>query len=105
MVSDWIFDHNLKAFVDILSELAGCSFDGGDWDAIESGLADTNARTDRWYEHPLTGESMVDLALAVEPGSSVVRVRIQADPDVETKAEMAVWIAQSYNISMRCGRA
>ena len=45
MVSDWIWEENLRPFLEVTSWLAGYEFDDPDWDAVTVGLAQADRET------------------------------------------------------------
>ncbi|MFE9499063.1 hypothetical protein [Streptomyces collinus] len=46
-ITGWIWDRNLRAFLDLLSLYSGYAFDELDWEAIEAGVQDTDDEVSR----------------------------------------------------------
>jgi hypothetical protein len=99
MLQDWIFEQNLKSVLELLAEHAGYDFDPDEWNAVRFGVAETDAERDRWYKYEFTGERRVAFSLARDSGSSIINLKVESDPDTESKIETVIWIAQHYRIT------
>ena len=97
MVNNWIYDENLRLFMEALAHFAGATFDDGDWTGLEHDLILRQDQLDgeRTLEWPL-GEHMV--RLYYEPGSSAVSFQIDADHDFELRADTLVYPLQQVVI-------
>jgi len=91
----WIFDENLRPWLEIVATIVGYNFDGLDWDAIQAGIDATDAERDRWFEYPF-GDARVVLARDI--GSSVVMARLSGAEDLSDKVELAALIANTYRL-------
>jgi hypothetical protein len=98
MITDWVCEQNLKPFVEILSMYAGYDFDDGDWTAVEFGITDTDVERDAWFECELSGENTIQVALALDPGSSVLFFRAESNKETESKIDAIVPVLQSYDL-------
>ena len=63
------------------SVLAGYTFDDLDEAAVATGLVDTDADLDRWFDYPLIGTRRLTVLLARHPDAAPVAVRIGGDLD------------------------
>lgn len=74
MVGNWLFEENLKPFVELLAQLVGYTLydEDYDWVAIVYGSEDTDEDADKWYTHPFAGADSRALELARNPGSAVI---------------------------------
>jgi hypothetical protein len=89
VVANWIYDENLRLFMQALAHFAGASFDDDDWMGLEHDLIlrRDQLERERHVEWPL-GERTVHLSY--EPGSSAISFRIEADHDFELRADTLV---------------
>lgn len=93
VVEDWIFDENLRLFMEALAHFAGATFDDDDWLGLEHDLILRPDQPDqeRHTEWPL-GRHAVHLAY--EPGSSAVSFQIEADAEFELRADTLAFSLQ-----------
>jgi hypothetical protein len=93
VVGNWIFDENLRLFMEALAHFAGASFDDDDWVGLEHDLILRRDRSDgeRCVEWRFGPQSV---HLSYEPGSSVVSFQIEADHDLELRADTLVFLLQ-----------
>ena len=104
----WIYAENLKAFVRLLTYLAGYTLydENYEWLAIENGLKVTDANDGRWYTFPIEGKWRLTLDLALDPDSSYetyIRVTSENDLDPELRAQLdlLISICQDYSVQWR----
>jgi hypothetical protein len=97
MVTDWIFDENLRPFLTALGWIVGYQFDNDDWEAISLGVRDSDGETGRWYEYEFHGQHSSKLVLARDPGTSVLQVRASVPAELEPQIRLAVFIFQRYH--------
>ncbi len=90
VVAGWVWDRNIRPFLDLLSRYVGYSFDDTDWQAVALGLEATDDdRQEHWYSYPLEGHHQLTVLLANAVGSSVVSVRVEGldDHDLALRTE------------------
>jgi hypothetical protein len=86
-----VCEENLRALCESMAFFTGYDFDDWDWQAIETALPSTDAdRADGWYDYPLSGRVPLTLLVAVNPGSSVVDVRVAGGMDDRLSAQLDV---------------
>jgi hypothetical protein len=98
MVADWIFDENLRPFLTALGWVVGYQFGTDDWEAISTGVRDSDGEADRWYEYEFPGQHPAKLLLACDPGTSVVQVRASVKDELEPQVRLAVSIFQRFHV-------
>jgi hypothetical protein len=98
MVTDWVFDSNLRPFLTVLGWVTGYAFDANDWEAVAHGVRESDAEADRCYEYEFAGRTPARLRLGQDPGTSVVHVRVQVPAEVEPQVRVAVSIFQHFHI-------
>ena len=93
MVEDWIYDENLRLFMEALAHFARGAFHDDDSTGLEHDLILRRDRVDqeRHVEWPL-GDSQLDLFY--EPGGSAVSFRLTADAERELRADTLVYVMQ-----------
>jgi hypothetical protein len=99
MVAGWIFEWNLRPFLEIAARRVGYGFGQDDWNAIHLALPVTDHEHDRWYEYEFGGPHPIRIRLAEDPGSSVVFVEVSCDPDTENELRVVIEIVQEYRLS------
>ncbi|XXT20228.1 hypothetical protein WME94_01500 [Sorangium sp. So ce429] len=98
MIKNWIYEQNLRPWLEIVGRIIGYDFDNDDWDAVGSGVVGTDSEEDRWYEYPL-GDRPVTLRLALEKGTAVVALSLDGLTGQQQElVDLAVSIAQSYRL-------
>jgi hypothetical protein len=90
VVGDWIYDENLRLFMEALAHFAGSTFDDDDWTALEHDLILRRDELDRerHIEWPLGTRT---IHLIHEPGSSAVGFQLEADREFELRADTLVY--------------
>jgi hypothetical protein len=93
VVGDWIYDENLRLFMETLAHFAGATFDDHDWTALEHDLILRQDQLDRerHVEWPLGTRT---IHLLYEPGSSAVGFQLEADHEFELRADTLVYAFQ-----------
>ncbi|MFG2454749.1 hypothetical protein ACGFSG_35865 [Streptomyces sp. NPDC048512] len=86
--SSWIIDVNLRPLCESIAEFAGYEFGDSDWRAVETALPATDVEQDEWYEYPIVGQPAISLLVAVDPGSSVVFVRVRGVNNERAKLQI-----------------
>ncbi|MFC8825888.1 hypothetical protein ACFT9I_11085 [Streptomyces sp. NPDC057137] len=93
-VGGWIWERNLRSFLELLSHYVGYGFDATDWEtvalAIEATEATDDERTDGWYSYPLVGKHrQVEIRLARAVGGDEVRLAVKGalTPELEVRAD------------------
>ena len=78
MVTDWIFEDNLRAFIVAIAQFAGYRLDQDDWLAIRSGIEGTDEEAGNWFDYEFPGWHGLRFWLARDPGTAVVHARVAA---------------------------
>lgn len=99
-LADWVFEENLRPWLEVVSKVVGYDFDDLDWQAVATGIKDSDAEQSRWYEHPL-GEGPSHVKVAREVGAAVVAVNVVVPEDTGDRVKLATAIAQTYRLSPR----
>ncbi|WP_030960698.1 hypothetical protein [Streptomyces sp. NRRL S-378] len=90
-VGGWIWERNLRSFLELLSQYVGYGFDATDWETVALALEATDdERTDGWYSYPLVGEHrQVEIRLARAVGGDEVRLAVKGPltPELEVRAD------------------
>ena len=96
---NWVFDDNLRPFLEALGNAVGYRFDDDDWTAVEQHvLKGGSSGEDHVLDYPLKGSKEAKLRLLYEPGGSVVSFQLWCDPETVAQARALVFLAQSYDI-------
>ena len=97
VVSNWIYDENLRLFMEALAHFAGASFADDDWIGLEHDLLLRRDQLDqeRHIQWPLGTRT---IHLYYQPGSSAVSFQIEADHDFELRADTLVYPLQQVVI-------
>ena len=98
-LKDWIFEENLRPWLEVLSQIVGYEFDDLDWDAVRGGITGTDVERSLWYEYPLGENSRV--GVAHDPGTAVVMVRASLSAAAAERVKVAILISQSYRLVSR----
>jgi hypothetical protein len=81
-VGGWVWAVNVPALMRQLATLIGYAYDEFDEDAVEAGLAGTDAdQASGWYDYPLIGQPALTVGLAQNVGAEPVSVRVVGDMD------------------------
>ncbi|MFD4939488.1 hypothetical protein [Streptomyces virginiae] len=90
-VGGWIWERNLRSFLELLSHYVGYAFDATDWETVALAVEATDdERPDGWYSYPLVGEHRqleVQLARAVGGDELMVAVKGTLTPELEVRAD------------------
>ncbi|GEB57198.1 hypothetical protein [Streptomyces gardneri] len=90
-VGGWIWERNLRSFLELLSFYVGYGFDATDWETVALAVEATDdERPDGWYSYPLAGEHRqveVRLARAVGGDELLVAVKGTLTPELEVRAD------------------
>ncbi|MEU6212796.1 hypothetical protein ABZ891_23215 [Streptomyces sp. NPDC047023] len=90
-VDGWIWEHNLRSFLELLSHYVGYGFDATDWETVALAVEATDdERTDGWYSYLLVGEHRrleVRLARAVGGDELMVAVKGALTPELEVRVD------------------
>jgi hypothetical protein len=108
MIGGWVFDENLRPFLETVGALASYRLDEDDWIAIEYGLFKINiagGQAARRVDYPLSGERPMTVKLEKELGTSVVTFELNSDPDLEARADSVAYVMATYQVRQRDTRA
>ena len=98
MLANWVFADNLRPFLLSLGWFVGYAFDEDDWSAIRRGIEGTDEEGDLWFDYEFAGELPARFRIAVDPGTSVVHVRVAVPAVAEPKVEAALSILQHFRV-------
>jgi len=98
VVANWIFQDNLESFLTTLSWVVGYSIDDDDWQAIRTGLPETDGDLLRWFRYEFAGNQVIGFKLAVDRGTEVLQVIVDAPLELEPQVELAVAIFQHFHL-------
>jgi hypothetical protein len=93
VVGKWIFDENLRFFMEALAYFSDASFDADDWTGLERALILRPDQLDR-ERHVKWRLGSARLDLFYEPGGSTVHFTLKADHELEVRAEALVYVLQ-----------
>jgi len=79
-----------------LGWFVGYDFDPDDWQAIETGLRETDGDAGRWYNFEFAGRLVARLWLAKDHGTAVVQIKIDVDDQVQPRVEASIAILQHF---------
>jgi hypothetical protein len=99
MEQNWILEGNLKPWLEIVASLCKYDFDQDDQDAISFGIIGTNVEKNQWYDYEFSGIFRVLLQLAVDPGSSVIFLKVQCSSELTPKIATVTEIASSFHFN------
>ncbi len=103
MVAGWILRDNLEPFLTTLSWVVGYSIDDDDWHAITTGLLETDGDLLRWCSYEFADDGVVKFNLAVDRGTEVMQVKVDAPIGFEPQVELAVAVFQHFHLRKRRG--
>ncbi|WP_030964799.1 hypothetical protein [Streptomyces sp. NRRL S-378] len=90
-VGGWIWERNLRPFLEVLSHYVGYDVDATDWATVAGAVEETDdERSDGWYAYPLAGAAQraeVRLARSVEGDEVSVTVRGDLSPELRIRAD------------------
>lgn len=77
-----------------------CKYDYGedDFDAVRFGIMGTDVEKERWFDYEFSGADKVLLQIALDPGSSVVFLRVRCLTELLSKISVATKIASYYRL-------
>jgi hypothetical protein len=105
MISAWIWEGNLRPFLEMVALLVKCPFDADNWTAIQYGVRDTDNDADKRYTYPLLGEPELLVEVAAEPGASTIMVYLSSEAilTAELRAQITTLInvCQNYSVVVR----
>lgn len=78
-VGGWVFEDNVRNFMEHLSAYVGYSFDDSDWLAVATGLADTDEG--RSYDYPIAGTPPLTVFVARDSSGAHVDVKVDGHVD------------------------
>ncbi|MFF2191349.1 hypothetical protein [Streptomyces sp. NPDC058157] len=88
-VGGWIWERNLRSFLELLSHYVGYEFDATDWETVALAIE----ATDGWYSYPLVGEHReVEIRLAREVGGDEFRLAVNGalTPELEVRVDTLI---------------
>ncbi|MDX6762942.1 hypothetical protein SIN09_26915 [Streptomyces sp. F8] len=87
----WIWERNLRPFLELLSHYVGYDFDGTDWETVALAIGETDdEQADGRYTYPLPGgtcHAEVRLARCVGGDEVSVTVHGPLTPDLRLRAD------------------
>ncbi len=92
-VSGWVWQENVLRLMRHLASITGYEFDSLDADAVETGLLQSDAEEDAWFDYPLCGSRRLDVFLARDPNAFPVAVRVAGDLDELLTARIRTLLA------------
>ena len=78
------------------SQLVGYEFDNLDWDAVASGVRETDYEEQRWFEYALSGRQSLTLGAALDSGTRVAWIRAATDGEMEIRLNVAADLMADY---------
>ncbi len=98
MLTNWVFDENLRPFLASLGWFVGYDFDPDDWTAVGVGIEATDQEKGSWFDYVFVGRHRACMKLARDPGTSVVHIQIDVADAVVPKVEASMAIFQTYRV-------
>jgi hypothetical protein len=92
----WIWEENVQPLLEFASECVGYKFDSLDWDAVRTGLEQTDYEAGSWFDYDLVGTNQGRISLAQDVGSSVVFVRFEGDAEATGAVRTAMDLMAEY---------
>ncbi|MFI9255197.1 hypothetical protein [Streptomyces sp. NPDC053069] len=90
-VGGWIWERNLRSFLELLSRYVGYGFDATDWETVALAVEATDDdQADGWYSYILVGKKQeVEVRLARSVGGDEVSVIVNGPltPELEVRAD------------------
>jgi hypothetical protein len=103
VVAGWIFEENLRPFVEMVAYVAGYVFDEDDWTAIHFGVQDTDSERGPWLTYPFTGRMPLTLKAAKESGAGIVSFDLDSEaglaPEVEAQLDLLFLVCETCEVS------
>jgi hypothetical protein len=100
MIANWIWQDNLEPFLTTLSWIASYAIDDDDWQAIKTGLLETDGDLLRWCSYEFAG-STVCFKLAMDPGTEVLQVEVGGPADLSGQVQLALAVFQHFHLRKR----
>ena len=99
--SGWIWISNLKPFLEILADFVSYELDEDDLKAVQFGIAssDGDATPERWFEYPLIGLKRLDLRLARDQGTDILRLEIFGPESLCERVSLVLDLLSRYRIT------
>ena len=98
-VSGWIYEENLRPFLEALSWFVGYSSNEDDWVAISHGVKNTFAEKGLWYDYSFVGTCTAHFKVAHdEPGTGIIVLQVNVPQPLNPKLEAAIEIMQHFNL-------
>jgi hypothetical protein len=95
----WVYEDNLRAFLTVVGWIVGYSFDADDWFAVSSGVRESDAEANQWYEYELVGDHRAALRIGIDAGAEVVHVRCDVSPELQSQVRLASEIFAHFRVS------
>jgi hypothetical protein len=92
MVRTWLYERHLLAVLGRIANAVGHPLTDAEWYVIRGGVEDTDSSAGRWFEHEFNARRFAKVALARNPGTALVQVRVTADEQTEPQLER--WVVQ-----------
>jgi hypothetical protein len=105
MIKNWIYEPNLRAFVELIKDLLEYDLDDDERNAIISGVRDSDAEEDRWYDYPFQGRQTATVSFGRDVNTEIVQIRVNAEQAVLDKVEVLVMVCQSSTLEYRLTRS
>jgi hypothetical protein len=96
--NDWFFRDNLAPFLRFVAIRAKYDLLPEEIQAIQLGVRETDQERERWYDYEFTGDRMIRLSFATDPGSSVVFWRAECPAEMRDAIEVAARLMQEYQL-------
>ncbi len=103
MVAGWIWQDNLEPFLTAISWVVSYSIDDEDWQAIKTGLLETDGDLLRWCSYEFVGIHHLIFRLAVDHGTEVMQVQLDALAELESQLQLAISVFQHFHLRKRRG--
>ena len=94
----WVFEDNLRPFLTVLGWVAGYALDADDWEAIATGVRETDAEAGRWYDYEFAGRHRAAFSLSRDPGTCVVHVRVRVPEELEPQVRLVADIFAHFRV-------
>jgi hypothetical protein len=99
MEQNWILEGNLKPWLEIVASFCEYNFDQDDRQAISLGILATDVEKNQWYDYEFSGVFRVLLQIAIDPGSSVIFLKVQCSSELAPKIATVTEIASSFHLT------
>ena len=99
MEQNWILEENLKPWLEIVASFCEYDFDQNDLDAINFGIVGTDVENNRWFDYEFSEGFRVLLQMALDPGSSVIFLKVECPSELTPRILTATEIASYYRLT------